>query len=346
MVRTKKVPRLGEHTALTCDEEEDGVRLFITGRLDSAVYRAICETPGLEVSRWEGPGPIPRALLLERAAEQDALITMLTDQVDEELCAHAPHLRIVANMAVGYDNLDLAALSRHGVYATNTPEVLTDATAELTVGLILALLRGIALHADAMRRGQWHGWSPDGFLGTDVAGKVLGIVGLGRIGRAVAQRAAALGMEVVALAPRHERPAFAGQYLSLPNLIEAADVISLHLPANDTTRRFCDAAFFAAMKPNSYFVNTARGSLVDTPALIAGLVSGHLAGAALDVYETEPLPMSHPLFACPNVILTPHIGSATVETRRRMALRAWENVDRVRTGGVPRDLLNPDVVRS
>lgn len=319
------------------------MHLLITNRIDPTVASQIAATPGVTVDRWEGPDPMPRAELLERAAGADAIIAMLTDRVDEELLDRSQGLRIVANMAVGYDNLDLAALTRHGVYATNTPDVLTDATAELAIGLILALLRGIVASSGAMRQGLWRGWSPDAFLGTDVYGKVLGILGFGRIGRAVARRAAALGMEVVALAPRGGQRPFEGRYLPLEAVIQTADVVSLHLPASVETRHFCDRAFFAAMKPGSFFVNTARGSLVDTTALVEHLAAGHLAGAALDVYETEPLPIDDPLWEQPNLVLTPHIGSATIETRRRMALRAWENVARVHAGAVPWDLLNPSV---
>jgi len=321
------------------------VRVLVCHRLDAAVMKAIASTPGLEVTIWEEPGPMPRPAFLERLATAEVALTMLTEQVDEEALAQAPHLQLVCNVAVGFDNFDLKAMTRHRVMATNTPGVLTEATADIAFALILVLVRGMFAASMAMRQGAWRGWSPDAFLGRDVEGLQLGIVGFGRIGEAVARRALAARMRVAAEKPRRRvaEPPPGVEWWERERLVGEADVISLHVPATPETYHLCDDAFFARMKPGAWLINTARGSVVDTAALLRALDSGRLAGAGLDVYETEPLPQDHPLYRYPQVVMTPHIGSATIETRRRMAARAWENAVDFLSGRRPRDLLNPEV---
>ncbi|MCY0877396.1 MAG: D-glycerate dehydrogenase [Firmicutes bacterium] len=296
-----------------------------------------------DVRLWDQPRPIPADTLREWLEDADAALTMLTDRIDGDTVLRASRLRIVANMAVGYDNLDVSALTAQGILATNTPDVLTEATAELTWALILALMRGVVSSREALLAGAWQSWSPDAFLGTELAGKTLGIVGLGRIGRAVARRAPAFQVKVVALEsrrgsleqpdiPRLPREAFLG----------TADIISLHVPLTPQTHHLVDQAWLAHMKPGAFLVNTARGAVVDEVALKAALDSGHLQGAALDVFAEEPVDSRHPLVSHPRVLATPHIGSATYETRRAMALRAAENLVAALQGTRPRDLLNPE----
>jgi glyoxylate reductase len=241
---------------------------------------------------------------------------MLTDRVDDELLdAAGPQLRIVANYAVGLDNVDLEACRRRGVIVSNTPDVLTEATAELTMALILALLRRVAEGDRLIRRGERWIWAPNRMLGQGLASLILGLVGYGRIGRAVERLARAHGMQVVHASRSGGMP--------LDKLLATADVVSLHLPLSEETRHLIDAAALARMKPTAVLVNTSRGPIVDEAALVAALVEGRIAGAALDVFEHEP--DVHPgLLELENVVLVPHLGSATLETREAMGMLCVE----------------------
>ncbi|CAB1128371.1 Glyoxylate reductase [Candidatus Hydrogenisulfobacillus filiaventi] len=315
------------------------MRVLICHRIAPTVVEAIRQA-GHEVVQWTGPGPIPPGRLAAELRQADAALTMLTDRIDGRMLEGAERLRVVANVAVGFDNLDLAALAAHGGAATNTPDVLTEATAELALALLLLVMRDLPASMDALRGGRWQGWEPDAFLGRELAGKTLGIVGYGRIGAAVARRAAAFGMHILAAGP-HPRTLAEGRWAPLEELLAASDAVSVHTPLTPATYHLFNRDTFARMRPGSYFVNTARGAVVDTGALLEALDSGRLAGAALDVFEVEPLPPGHPLLAHPRVVLTPHVGSATVETRTRMAERAWRNVEAVFRGEAPPDWLNP-----
>lgn len=289
---------------------------------------------------WPEDRPIPPARLEQWIPDADALLCMLTDRIDESLLTRAPKLRIVANLAVGYDNINLAVASRRGVMVTNTPDVLSEATAELTWGLMLALMRNIVPARQSMLDGGWRHWSPSGFLGTEASGKTLGIVGLGRIGLAVARRAPGFNMKVVALtSPRGGLPADIPR-LGRDQLLAAADVISVHLPLTDETRGMIDQSWFERMKPSAYLINTARGPIVDDAALLLALDADRLAGAGLDVFPVEPVDPRHPLINHAKVLATPHVGSATHETRRAMALRAVANIRAVLHGEVPVDGVN------
>ncbi|MCL8209201.1 MAG: D-glycerate dehydrogenase [Actinomycetia bacterium] len=292
-----------------------------------------------DVRVWTEPGPIPRDRLVAWIADADAVMTMLTDRVDRDLLKHAGRLKIAANMAVGYDNLDVEAATEAGVMVTNTPDVLTEATAELAWALMLAVMRNVVGAREAMLRGEWTHWSPDGFLGTELHGKTLGIVGFGRIGRAVARRAEAFGMRVIALG---RQAPYQPPYVDRATFLREADVVSLHVPLSPATRGMVDRAWLAAMRPGSYLINTARGGIVDETALLEAL-DGHLGGAGLDVFAVEPVGGDHPLVRHPKVVATPHIGSATRETRRAMALRAADNILAALAGRRPPDLLNPVV---
>jgi glyoxylate reductase len=271
-----------------------------------------------EVDVWPEPTPPPPEALRERAAGADGLLTMLTDRVDAELLDACPRLKAVANMAVGTDNVDLGAAEERGVAVGNTPGVLTDATADLTLALILAVTRRLPEGRDRVLEGRWGPWQPAEDLGLDLAGATLGVVGWGRIGQAVAQRARGFGMEIVHSSRSSGIP--------LGELLERADVVTLHTPFRPDTRHLIDAAALRRMRPTAYLVNTARGGVVDTEALRRALIAGEIAGAALDVTDPEPLPADHPLLAAPDLLVVPHIGSATTGTRARMASMAVDNL--------------------
>jgi glyoxylate reductase len=295
---------------------------------------------------WAGPGRPTREDLQRAVAAADGLVSLLTDRIDDALLAAAPRLRIVANVAVGYDNLDLAALTRRKIAATNTPGVLDETTADLAWALLLAVARRI-VEADALARsGKWQMWDLDQFCGADVWGKTLGVVGFGRIGQAVARRAQGFRMRVI-YANGHRVSAdvekdLRAEYRTLEVLVAESDFISLHVPLTDSTRHMISEPQFAAMKPAAYLINTSRGPVIDEAALIAALATGRIAGAALDVYEHEPkIPDG---LRRPNVVMTPHIGSASVETRTKMATIAVENVIEFFAGRRPPTILNPEVL--
>lgn len=259
-------------------------------------------------------------------AGQHGIIPMLSDRIDESVFEAAPTLRVVANYAAGYNNIDLAAARARGIVVTNTPGVLTDATADLTWALILGVTRRVSEGERLVRSGRWTGWVPTQLLGTDLKGAVLGIVGLGRIGRAVASRANAFGMRVTFTARRPPSDIDADwRYASLPELLSTADVVSLHVPLTEQTRHLIGATELAMMKPTAYLVNTARGPVIDESALVDALHNSRIAGVGLDVYEEEP--RVHPgLLTAERTLLLPHLGSATTETRERMAMMAIDNL--------------------
>ena len=272
----------------------------------------------------------------ECAANVEAIVALLTDKIDGALLARCPALRVVANVAVGVDNIDLAACAARNVIVTNTPDVLTEATADLAFGLLIDAARRIS-EGDRLVRagGGWSGWTPTFMLGARVHGSTLGIVGLGRIGKAMARRARGFGMPVhysqrTRLDPNLER-ALGATFMSLDDLCATSDFISIHVPLTADTRHLFDAARLARIKRGAILVNTARGAIIDEPALASALTNGPLAAAGLDVFENEP--KVHPsLLSLPNVVLAPHIGSADASTRVAMARIAAENVLRVLAG--------------
>src|SRR5688572_856350 len=271
-----------------------------------------------DVDEWPGDLPPGPEELRARAREADGLLTLVTDRVDTELLDAAPRLKAIANMAVGTDNIDLEAAAERGIPVGNTPDVLTDATADLAFALLLALARRITEGAALVREGRWRTWEPAAGLGADLAGATLGIVGRGRIGDAVARRAEGFGMDVLASSRRSGVP--------LEDLLERADFVSLHCPLTPATRHLIGTEALARMKPGAYLINTARGGVVDQTALRLALIAGEIAGAALDVTDPEPLPAGDPLLEAPNLLVVPHVGSATVRTRERMAEMAVENL--------------------
>jgi glyoxylate reductase len=271
-----------------------------------------------EVDEWPGDLPPGPDDLLARTREADALLSLVTDRIDAGIIEGAPKLRAIANMAVGTDNIDLEAAAARGIPVGNTPDVLTDATADLAFALLLALARRIVPGAEMVRSGRWRTWEPAADLGADLAGAVLGIVGWGRIGQAVARRAEGFGMEIVHSSRSSGVP--------LEELLERADFVTLHTPLTPETRGLIDADALARMKPSALLINTSRGGVVDQDALRSALHKGTIAGAALDVTDPEPLPADHPLLDAPNLLVVPHVGSATVQTRAKMAAMAVDNL--------------------
>ena len=271
-----------------------------------------------EVDEWPGDMPPSPEELRDGARDAEGLLALITDRVDAALLDAAPRLRAIANMAVGTDNIDVEAAAQRGIPVGNTPGVLTDATADLAFALLLALARRIVPGAEKVRAGEWLTWEPAADLGADLAGAVLGIVGWGRIGQATARRAEGFGMEVVHSSRSSGVP--------LGELLGRADFVSLHTPLTPETRHLIDAPALARMKPTALLVNTARGGVVDQDALRTALHEGRIAGAALDVTDPEPLPPDHPLLDAPNLLVVPHVGSATVRTRGKMAAMAVDNL--------------------
>jgi glyoxylate reductase len=307
------------------------MKILVTRKLPSAVIAKL-ETAG-EVDLYAGDGAMPRSELLARIRGKDALVSMLTEQVDRDLIDAADALKIVANVAVGYNNIDVAAVRSRGIVVTNTPDVLTDAVADFTWALILAISRRLAEGDRLIRRGAWKGWGFDFMLGSELRGKQLGLVGLGRIGRAVAAKAPVFGMRV-AYTTRRPVDLPEAQALSLDRLLNTSDVVSIHVPLSEDTRHLIDRRALARMKRSAYLVNTARGPIVEEEALAWALQQRLLAGAALDVYENEPA--VHPdLLTLENVLLVPHLGSGTTETRTAMADLAADNVVAVLSGRPP-----------
>lgn len=272
--------------------------------------------------------------------ETDAVICTLADSITDDLLAAAPRLKIVANYAVGYNNINVAAATRRGIVVTNTPDVLTDATADLTWALMLAVARRVVEGDRWARSGQWPGWAPTQMLGTDVTGKTLGIIGMGRIGQAVAQRAVGFRMPVLYASRHpcsvsHDRAEWT--HCPLEDVLTQSDFVSLHVPLSETTRHLIGARELGKMKSTAFLINTSRGPVVDEAALLTALRQGTIAGAGLDVYEREPA-ITAGLETLPNVVLLPHLGSATQQARIKMGMMCVENIDAV-LGGRP--ALNP-----
>ena len=285
---------------------------------------------GLAPTWIEPTEPVP-------SGDFEAFVPLLRRTVTADDMARLPKTRIIANCAVGYENIDLAAAAGRGIPVTNTPGVLTDATADLTMGLIISVARGMYPSEAFLRTGAWKGWHPAEFLGLELTGATLGIVGAGRIGQAVAKRAVAFGLKIVYHA-RNPVPAFetaiGASRIGLDVLLSTSDIVSVHIPSTKETRGMFNATRFATMKRGAFFVNTSRGDIVDDDALIGALESGHLGGAGLDVFKGEPS-INPKLFRAPRLTMLPHIASATTKTRRAMAALALSNVRAVLDGKAP-----------
>jgi glyoxylate reductase len=324
-------------------------KVFITRELFDEAISRIREF--YEVEIWDKYYAPPREILLEKASKYDALVTLLTDKIDCELLERAKNLRIIAQYAVGFDNIDIECATRYGVYVTNTPGVLTEATAELTWALILATARRIVEADKFVRSGGWlnsgTAWHPKMMLGMELAGKTLGIIGMGRIGSRVAEIGKAFGMKIVyydVVRRRDLEERYGFEYVDLYKLAEVSDVISVHTPLSKETYHLINEEFFKRMKRTAIIINTARGAVIDTEALVKALKEKWIAGAGLDVFEQEPLPPDHPLTKFENVVLAPHIGSATYEARVAMAHAVADNLIAFYKGEIPPNLVNKEVV--
>ncbi len=320
--------------------------VFATHRLFAPARKILGET--CEVEYWERQERPPRPELLERIKHKEGLVCLLTEKVDEELLRAAPKLRIAANVAVGFDNIDVAACTKRAVAATNTPGVLDETTADFAWTLMMAVARRLGEGEALARSGAWKGWDLDQLVGTDVWGKTLGLVGFGRIGRAVARRASGFQMRVIytdaVRVPQGVEKEWKAEFRELNTLLAEADFVSVHVPLLPETRGLFDAAKFERMKPTAFLINTSRGPVVHEAALVAALEAGKIAGAGLDVYEQEPL--IHPGLKRRNVVLAPHLASASVETRTKMACMAAENVAALFKGQRPPNLLNPEALKA
>ncbi len=263
--------------------------------------------------------------LIDFLPRAEGLFTLLTIPVNDALLALAPHLRVVSNMAVGVDNIDVSACTRRKIPVGNTPGVLTESTADLTMALLLSAARNLPNASRDAREGRWFTWSPAGWLGLELNGSTLGIIGMGKIGQAVARRATGFGLQVIFTDNQPKVVENASQ-VSLEELLQRSDIVSLHAPLTPATRGLINQANLSLMKSTSILINAARGPLVDMQTLTIALQQHTIAGAALDVTDPEPLPPSHPLFSLPNCFIVPHIGSATYQTRRRMAELACQNL--------------------
>jgi glyoxylate reductase len=292
------------------------MKVFVTRALPGGALDRLAAEHEIDV--WPDRLPPPREALLEGVRDADGLLPMLTDRVDAELMDAASKLRAISNYAVGVDNIDVEAATERGLPVGNTPGVLTDTTADLAVALMLGIARRL-IDGDAyVRRGDWLTWEPHQLLGRDLYGSTVGIVGFGRIGQAVARRLE--GFECTVLHTSRSGG------VSFAELLERSDFVSVHTPLTPETRGLIDADALRRMKSTAYLVNTARGPVVDTEALAAALHAGEIAGAALDVTDPEPLPADHPLLDAPNLLVLPHLGSATHATRERMADMAVDNM--------------------
>jgi len=325
-------------------------KLFVTRELFTDVIEKLKKYYDVEL--WDRYQPPPYETLLEKVKEVDALASLLSDRIDCNLLQQAKRLRIVAQYAVGYDNIDVECATRLGIYVTNTPGVLTEATAELTWALILAVARRIVEADTFVRWGEWWrtktGWHPHMMLGLELKGKTLGIVGLGRIGSRVAEIGKAFGMKIIYYdLSRNEalEKQLGVEYRGLDTLLQEADIVSIHVPLTKETYHLINEEKLRKMKRTALLINTARGAVIDTNALVKALSEGWIAGVGLDVFEQEPLPPNHPLTAFKNAVLVPHIGSATYDARHAMAELVAENLIAFYEGREPPTLVNKDVLK-
>ncbi|MBW1800890.1 MAG: D-glycerate dehydrogenase [Deltaproteobacteria bacterium] len=317
-------------------------KVLVTAKLPEDVIESIKVVHDVEA--YQEIRPMERAVLLQRVVDKDGLLCTITDRIDEELLCRAPGLKVIANYGVGYNNIDVEAATKRGIPVSNTPDVLTDATADIAMALILASARRLVEGDKRVREGQFTFWAPMHFLGSEVTGKTLGIVGLGRIGRAVARRAKGFDMRIL----YHNRNrietidenALGITFVTLDTLLSESDFISLHVPLTEQTHHLIGPEELVRMKSNAYLINTSRGPVVDEKALVEAIERKQIAGAGLDVYENEPR-LTPGLAGLDNVVLLPHVGSATLETRTAMARLAAENLLAGLKGDVPPNCVNP-----
>ncbi len=322
----------------------DRPRVYVTRRLPQEALSVL--SGKTDIALWEGELPPAGEEIVRSVSGCQGLLSLLTDVIDEKVMDAAPGLRIISNMAVGYNNIDVPAATKRGIMVTNTPGVLTETTADLTFALLLATARRLTEASEFLRQGRWKTWSPMALTGLDVYGATLGIIGFGRIGQAVARRASGFNMRVL-YTDRRERPEAAeigAQFVSVDGLLRASDFVSLHVPLTEETWGLIGQQQLGLMKTEAILINTARGEVVDQEALIDALRHRRIGGAGLDVMVPEPLPPDHPLCDLDNAVLLPHIGSASVATRTKMAVIAARNLLAGVGGESPPNLVNPEVL--
>jgi len=323
-------------------------KVYVTREMPERGLRIIKERFEAEV--WPDYAPPPKKTIIEKAAKVDALATLLSDKIDAEVFDAAPNLKIVAQMAVGFDNIDMNEATKRGIYVTNTPGVLTETTADFAWSLLMAVARRVVEADKYVRMGKWKvGWHPMMIQGRDVYGATIGIVGLGRIGCAIAKRAKGFDMTVlyydVIRRPDFEKK-YNLQFTQVDTLFQKADFVTINVPLTKETYHLVDEKKLKLMKKTAYLINNARGPIVDEKALYKALKEGWIAGAALDVFEQEPTPMQNPLLKLDNVVVAPHISSSSYETRSRMAEMVAENLVAFFEGKTPPNLVNPEVEKA
>ena len=317
-------------------------KVLVTAKLPEDVIESIQAMHDVEAH--QETRPMGRAVLLQHVVDKEGLLCTITDRVDEELLGRAPGLKVIANYGVGYNNIDVEAATKKGIPVSNTPDVLTDATADIAMALILGTARRLVEGDKRVRQGQFAFWAPMHFLGSEVTGKTLGIVGLGRIGRAVARRARGFDMRILYhnrnRIEKIDEKAMGTTFVSLETLLGESDFVSLHVPLSEQTHHLIGVEELVRMKSDAYLINTSRGQVVDEKALVEAIQRKKIAGAGLDVYENEPK-LAPGLVDLDNVVLLPHVGSATLETRTAMARLAAENLLAGLRGEVPPNCVNP-----
>lgn len=322
-------------------------KVYVTRELPERGLKVI--KARFETEVWPEYSPPPKKVILKKAKNVDALVSLLSDKIDAEVFDAAPKLKIVAQLAVGFDNVDLAEATKRGIYVTNTPEVLTDTTADFAWALLMAVARRVAEADKYVRTGLWKvGWHPAMMQGRDVHGATIGIVGAGRIGYGVAKRAKGFDMEILFydVIPRPEMEKDLGaKSVDLDTLFKESDFVSVHVPLIKDTYHLVNAEKLRLMKKTAYLINNSRGPVVDEKALYQALKEGRIAGAGLDVFEQEPTPLDNPLLKLDNVVVAPHISSASYETRSKMAEMVAENLMAFFEGKKPPNLINPDVMK-
>jgi glyoxylate reductase len=322
------------------------LKIYVTREIPERGLRIIKEHFETEV--WPEYAPPPKKLIIEKVRNVDALTPLLSDKIDAEVFDAAPKLKIVAQLAVGFDNIDVPEATKRGIYVTNTPEVLTDTTADFAWALLMAVARRVAEADKYVRSGQWKvGWHPSMLQGRDVYNTTIGVVGAGRIGYAVAKRATGFDMKILFydVIPRPEMEKLGAKRVDLDVLLRESDFVSIHVPLMKETHHLINAQKLRLMKKTAYLINNSRGPVVNEKDLYEALKEDRIAGAGLDVFEQEPTPLDNPLLKLDNVVVAPHISSASYETRSRMAEMVAENLVAFFEGRKPPNLINPDVMK-